>query len=145
MAILFCTSAQPDKQSGHPEPSGQDQSRPSCSQTVTLFSTTRPTCQNGLQEQTERMELIWFYRLLLEINAEVVTCVAGSLWTGGLPGYPKSKISVLKTWQSLGALRSTQIILKTRGLQLYTKCLHVKYCEREKWYICTGRRLASKS
>jgi hypothetical protein len=31
------------------------------------------------------------------INAEVVTRVAGSLGAGGLPGYPKSKINVLKT------------------------------------------------
>jgi hypothetical protein len=40
-----------------------------------------------------------FYLLLLNINAEVVTCVVGSLEAGGLPGYPESlfvEIKVMK-------------------------------------------------
>jgi hypothetical protein len=34
---------------------------------------------------------------LLNINAEVVTRVTSSLEAGGLPGYPKSKINVMKS------------------------------------------------
>jgi hypothetical protein len=33
----------------------------------------------------------------IDIYAEVVTRVASSLEAGGLPGYPESKINVLKT------------------------------------------------
>jgi hypothetical protein len=61
----------------------------------------------------------------LSMYAEAVTCVAGSLVAGVLPGYPKclfAKTNVLKSWQSSLALYWTQI-LKTLGLKLYTKCL----------------------
>jgi hypothetical protein len=64
----------------------------------------------------------------LYIYAEVVTCVASILKAEGLPGYPKSlfiEINVMKSCQScLKALYFTQLV-KTRGLKLYTKCLHV--------------------
>ncbi len=62
-----------------------------------------------------------------DIYAEVVTRVAGSLEARGLPGYPEVlfvKINVTKSWQSFVALYFTRI-LKTQGLKLYMKCLHV--------------------
>jgi hypothetical protein len=61
-----------------------------------------------------------------DIHAEVVTRVASSLETGGLPRYPKSKINVMKPVQSFVALYFQQI-MKTLGLKLYTKCLHVLF------------------
>ncbi len=34
---------------------------------------------------------------IFNIHAEVVTRVAGSLEAGGMPGYPESKINVMKS------------------------------------------------
>ncbi len=68
------------------------------------------------------------------IYAEVVTRVAGSLEAEGLPGYPESlidEINVLKSWQSFVALYFTHL-MKTRGLKLYTKRIHVLNNAREK-------------
>ncbi len=62
------------------------------------------------------------------IYAKVLPCVASSLDAGGLPGYPEClvvEIYVLKSWQSSLRLYWTQMV-KTRGLKLYTKCLHVR-------------------
>jgi hypothetical protein len=61
-----------------------------------------------------------------KIYAVVVTRVAGSLETVGLPGYPEVlfvEINVMKSCQSFVALYFTQL-LKTQGLKLYAKCLH---------------------
>jgi hypothetical protein len=80
----------------------------------------------------------------MRINAEVVTHVAGSLEAEGLPGYPQMLICWNKCDEVLKSSLSlywTQIS-KTQGLKLYTKRLN--YWSENK-YVCTGRRLASKS
>jgi len=61
-------------------------------------------------------KLFLTYKFTL-IDAEVVTCARG------LPGYPKSEINVLKTWQNFVALYFTQL-LKMQGLKLYTEVLN---------------------
>ncbi len=50
------------------------------------------------------------FEYCIGINAEVVTCVAGSLEAVVLPGYPEVlivEINVMKSWQSLVALYFT--------------------------------------
>ncbi len=65
------------------------------------------------------------------IYAEVVTRVAGSLDAGGLPGYPKSKINMLKTWQSFVALYFHKY-WRREVLNFYTNILYMFYLTREK-------------
>ncbi len=72
--------------------------------------------------------LLFCYVKMVQIYAEVVTHVACSLEAGGLPGYPEClfvEINMMKSWQSSLTLYGTRI-MKTRGLKLYTKCLHVR-------------------
>ncbi len=85
-----------------------------------------------------KKSIVWYFwsemysfNFEIQIYAEVVTLVAGSLEAVGLPGSLESEINLLKTWQSFVALYFTKI-MKTQGFKINTNILLIFNFAREK-------------